>query len=153
MNSEPPSDAGHTNGEAPVPDSDATLRTRDGKQGWRSMAIVMGIVVVVAAFGWALYVTAGSDSKSEELAPERGVACVHLLDAAHAYDDGDQAAFDDAIKRGARVAEDTLQRSGQLFGEPERIALELDLASNKDAAHVERLLELALRDCQGLGTQ
>lgn len=76
---------------------------------------------------------------------------MYLLDAAHAEEDGDREAFNDAIKRGAEVAKDTLQKSGQVFGEPERIALELGLASNLHDAHVERLLDMGLRSCQDRG--
>jgi hypothetical protein len=56
--------------------------------------------------------------------------------------------FDRTIAQAAKVAEDTLQKSGQAFGEPERIALELDLSSNQSSARIERLLELATRECQ-----
>jgi hypothetical protein len=114
--------------------------------------VITGILVVAGGLGLFLYLTQRSVAKDEQAAPERGLACVHLQEAARAYDSGDRTALDEAIKRAAEVAEDTLQKSGQVFGEPERIALELELAANPDAKHVRRLLDIGLRDCQSLET-
>jgi hypothetical protein len=56
---------------------------------------------------------------------QRGLACPALEEAAAAFDEGDLPAFRDAVKEAARIAERTLETSGQVFGVPERTALTL----------------------------
>jgi hypothetical protein len=56
---------------------------------------------------------------------QRGLACPALTEAAAAFDDGDLPAFRNAVREAARIAEQTLDTSGQLFGKPERAALDL----------------------------
>jgi hypothetical protein len=56
---------------------------------------------------------------------QRGLACPALVEAAAAFDEGDLPAFRNAVREAARLAVRTLDTSGQLFGKPERAALDL----------------------------
>jgi hypothetical protein len=103
----------------------------------------------VAAF---LFFSSDPDPPNDQAAAAQGLACPDLQTAAAAYERGDQAEFDRAVAQAAEVAEQTLQTSGQVFGEPESIALELELAGDGsgESVRTERLLERALQDCRDM---
>jgi hypothetical protein len=109
---------------------------------------VVGVLAVAGGIGAFLFLNQNSGSKPDQVATMRGLACPSLQQASDAYSRGDQVAYNQAISQAAHIAEDTLQTSGQVFGKPERIALELDLESNESSTRVERLLELAAQGCQ-----
>lgn len=64
------------------------------------------------------------------------------------YERGDSVAFNKTIGRAVKIAEGTLQESGQPFGEPGRIALEPGLGAPEGA---RKLLGKAESVCSRLG--
>lgn len=118
---------------------------------WVTLAVLIGVLAVAGSVAALQFLSSAPDAKEKQAAPAQGLACPHLREAADVYDRGDRAAFEEAIARAAGIAEEALQKSGQVFGEPERIALELDLAPRQNSARVERLLEVALQYCQDMG--
>jgi hypothetical protein len=110
---------------------------------------VVGVLAVAGGVGVFLFLTQKSDSKPEHVTPALGLTCPSLQQAADAYGRGDRVAFNQAVDRAAHVAEDTLQKSGEVFGEPERIALELDLGASQDT---QRLLDRAGIACSELSS-
>jgi hypothetical protein len=136
MNSEPQFDDRQTQDpEAAAPDaSKARSRGGNGKRNWNAIAMITGILVVAAAIGLFLYLMQGSDSETQSASPERALACPYLQQAADAREHQDRLAYSQAVDRAAQVAERVLQKSGQVFGVPERIALELALANRPDVA-------------------
>jgi hypothetical protein len=108
------------------------------------------LLAVAGSVGLFLFRTQGVDQQKEQQeqpALTRGLTCPHLLQAADASGRGDRLAFSREIQAAAKVAEDTLQTSGEEFGEPERIALELELGQIKNP---ERLLARAEDVCSEL---
>jgi hypothetical protein len=150
MNSEPPADARSTwDQEATAPDaSDAGPHGGNGKRSWNSFVLITGILVVAAAVGSFLYLTQGSDSETESAPPARALACPYLRQAADARERQDQLEYTQSVDRAAQVAERALQKSGEVFGVPERIALELELSREVD---VVALLREADNACSRLG--
>jgi hypothetical protein len=140
MNSEPPVDVRRTRDqEATAPDaSDAGRQGGNGKRSWSAFALITGILVVATAVGSVLYLTQGTDSETESEPPGRALACPYLQQAADARERRDRLAYTQAVDRAAQVAERALQKSGQVFGVPERIALELALANRPDIATLLR---------------
>jgi hypothetical protein len=111
------------------------------------------ILVIAGVVALSLLHTKGSGQKKEQSTSVSGVACPQLLLAADAYGRGDHDAFSLQIAQAARVAQDALQTSGEVFGEPERIALELHLNPKESSAGIERLLQLAVQECQHIQSQ
>jgi hypothetical protein len=95
-----------------------------------------------------LFLTQGSNQQAGQKSPSRGLVCPYLQQAAAAYERGDSVAFNKTIERAVKIAEDTLQRSGETFGGPERIALELGLGPHEAAG---KLLDKAESACSQLG--
>ena len=150
MSSEPPSET------SPMQDEGVAAESADpsGNQGrgrWTSVAGALGILAVAGGVAAFLFLSSDPDRTTDQAAPTPGLACPHLRAAAEAYEHGDSASLEQSIAQAARVAEATSQNSGQVFGEPERIALELELSPNQSSARTERLLELALQGCHDLG--
>jgi hypothetical protein len=140
MSSEPPSDT--SQGQDEGLDAEPSGHDADGGHGadgrkrwWMSVAAIAGVLAV--AWGLAAFLFFSSrpdtfpDTRDEQTSPRQGLACPYLRLAAEAYERGDRPTFDRTIARAATIAEDTLQESGQAFGEPERIALELDLGAEQ----------------------
>jgi hypothetical protein len=153
MSSEPPGSEDAPE-DAPVsesPGNDIDKRSGDRMRArWRpSIVPIVGVLTVAGGVGVFLYVTHGSDSKQEHVTPALGLTCPSLQQAADAYDRGDRAAYNQAIDQAARVAEDTLQKSGEVFGEPERIALELSLQQHRPRRSTLDLLSAAQVACSG----
>jgi hypothetical protein len=150
MNSEPPaSDDAPEKGTARESSGlDADRWSSDGGRARRRpIAAAVGVLAVAGGISLFLFLTHGSDSKTEQLAPEHGLACPYLEQAADAYPLGDRVAYNQAIDRAAQVAEDTLDKSGQAFGEPERIALELSLQQRRPRSGILNLLTAAQVAC------
>lgn len=105
--------------------------------------LVAAVVVVVLI----------SRPKTAPTEVRRGVACPALLEVAR------QGSRDDAARRraatlAATAGELALERSGQLFGTPERAALELRALYEGGRAargEVSRILAVARRACRRLG--
>ena len=110
-------------------------------------------LLIAGGIAGALFFTQEDDKPPKEparqqAAPEQGLACPSLEQAARAHESGDRAEFEDAIERAAAVAEETLQTSGQSFGKPERLALEIEQAAPAD---IGELLVQAEKACSSLG--
>ena len=147
MSSEPPSETNPMQGEELTAESHKP--SGDRMRGrWRSITTLVGVLAVAGGIAAFLFLSSEPDLRNEPAAAAKGLACPHLRRAAAAFENGDRDAFDQAIARAAKVAEDTLQISGQIFGEPERIALELQLGSEE---HVPLLLRNVDGACSTVG--
>jgi hypothetical protein len=145
MSSEPPSKWGQQQDKGlPAQDAGREHSADAWTWSWMSVAAVAAALVVAGGVAAFLFFYSGLDQPPEQAAPAQGLACPFLLRAADAYEKGDRVAFNREVARAAEVAEETLQKSGQVFGEPERIALELDLGSKED---VSILLERMDKAC------
>jgi hypothetical protein len=83
---------------------------------------------------------------------QRGLACPALTEAAAALNEGDIQAFREAVREAARIAEQTLQTSGQVLGKSERTALELRASIQNKASGTDitdGVLAEALAGCNG----
>lgn len=80
------------------------------------------------------------------------MACALLARASQFREAGNEEYFTSAVREAARVAEQTLEVSGQTFGAPERAALQLsfDADVGRDAA-VTAGLEKASEACSSIG--
>jgi hypothetical protein len=149
MSSDPPAETSPTQDEG-IAAVSADPSRNQRRARWTSVAAALGVLAIAGGVAAFLFLSSDPDAPIEQAAPALGLACPGLQAAAEAYEQGDSASFEQSIAQAAKVAEETLQKSGQAFGEPERIALELELSPNQSPAHIERLLELAIRDCQDL---
>jgi hypothetical protein len=148
MSSEQPGPGDTREGPAPeFPGEVDQQSSGAGRVRWRSIVTVLGVLAIASSVGLFLFRTQGSNQQNEQLAPTRGGACPLLLQATDANERGDRAAFSREIEEAAKVAEDTLQTSGEEFGEPEHIALELELCKIRNP---ERLLARAQDVCSAL---
>lgn len=93
--------------------------------------------------------------KAPAPSPERGVACPYLREAVEHFRSGNDMAFRQAVAAAAQIGELALDRSGQLFGRPEKLAIELQylVAQERDgpAGKMERTLSAAKQACADLG--
>ena len=128
---------------------------RDGRSPGRARWVIVGLLValvVVAAFVGQL-LNRGPGERTVALV--RGVACSYLSAAFEARRSGDDQAFRDSVKAAARVAEESLDRSGQLFGTPEKLAIELGFALSRAQArggrYIDGHLDRAAEACSQLG--
>jgi hypothetical protein len=147
MNSEPPG-PGDAQEEGPAngpTGSDVDRRSSGaGRVRWFSIVTVIGVLAVAGGIGAFLLLNQNSGSNPDQVAPALGLACPYLQEAADAYNRGDRVAYNEAISRAEQIAKGTLQTSGESFGEPERIALDLALSQTE---HPERLLTQAQDVC------
>lgn len=85
----------------------------------------------------------------------RGVACPELQQAAQQLDAGDDSGFVKGVQAAARTGEAALQLSREIFGRPEKLAL--NLASKLEAGapardpRVDRLMSQITAACGELG--
>jgi hypothetical protein len=128
-----------------------------GISGPAKIAIFVGLVAAAAI---AIFLFTGREEEAalpevpvEETAssptPTARLACPLLQEAEVALDAGDEEAFRAAVHEAARVAQRTLDTSGESFGPPERVAIELDFALQQDV-DIETLrsdLERGLAAC------
>jgi len=142
-----------------IPGQGDTIASRNGQNvepsdrrvRWLSVFAVVAVLTLaggIALFLFMAHGTAPGTDKRERAAPTRGLACPALQQASDAYAQGDLETYNEAIDNALRIAQDTLQISGQAFGEPERIALELGLREHAD---VSRFLTQASTACSRLG--
>ena len=137
MSAQGPADpGGSSDGDAP----NGPFPDRDGDtagSGSRKPVVIAVVAVATAAVvaGALLFSQQDEQPKARATSPAaRGLACPYLEQAADAYDSGDHAAYEDAVAQAKDAAEGALQTSGQAFGKPERIALELGLATHPDVS-------------------
>jgi hypothetical protein len=124
----------------------------------RHVALGAGIIAALAVGGY-LWLS-GDDSPGETAdAPEavvaqQGVACPHLHEAFTHRQAGDAEALRRSVDAAARASEHALQQSGQEFGRPEELALELQhaLAARPGATEdLTRFLAEARETCERIG--
>ena len=141
MSSQPPS---HQSDPSAVVRGGAHAESRK-VPAWKPIAIIVAAVLIAGAIAGTLLLNQTDEQPKESAnGPARGLACPFLQQASDAYNSGDNAAYEAAIRQAKEVAEGTLQTSGQAFGKPERIALELGLAIHPD---VPGLLTKASEAC------
>jgi hypothetical protein len=119
------------------------------------IGLVVGLVVVVAV---AVALLAEREDPQPALpvettspSPTSNLACAQLLEAEAALDAGDDVSFRAAIREAGRVARRTLDTSGEAFGAPERVAIELELSLQGDPEpeSLRGTLERGLTACGG----
>lgn len=115
---------------------------------WTPIVVSIAVLALAAGVAGALFLSQTSKPPRKRAAPAQGLACPFLHQAADAYDSGDLAAFQHAASQAAEVAQGTLQTSGQAFGAPERVALEL---SSGSTGRAPQLLSRAVDVCSQLG--
>ena len=147
MSSKPPSENTHEHevglaGESEDPSGSQSL----GRQ--RTVSAIVAALVVAGGVAAFLFLSSDAEPPADRSAPTQGLACPHLRAAAEAYEQGNSVSFDRSIAEAAKVAEATAQKSGQIFGEPERIALELDLGSERRMGTLLRKVDGA---CSAVG--
>jgi hypothetical protein len=119
-----------------------TKRTRT-KEGLAVGLFLMGLVV-------AIWLGQDETDRSSTNPPRTHLACPLLAEAARHREASDERAFSLAVAEAAAVAEHALDTSGEQFGTPEEIALNLGALSDEpDDALVGRLLERAREACRG----
>lgn len=110
------------------------------------------MTVPVAVYLW----TSGEEPDRPVVeAPERGLACPDLREAFEQSEAGNEEALRGSVHAAARAGEQALDRSGQVFGRPEEIALELEYAltkkGGKASRDVARLMGEAEKACESQG--
>lgn len=115
----------------------------------RRIAVVGGLVVAAVVIAVLLMDSADPERAPEgETGPEQGVACPFLRDAFDEFEGGNDAAFQEAVRVAAREAELTLERSGEVFGRPEELALELRSQVERGAGLGDRRLSSVLAQAE-----
>lgn len=142
-------------GDVNDPEDGTSRPSRDRSPSVLITAIV-AIVVAAAIAGWAL--TRGEEDvadrgRSPGVPPQRGIACVEMQRAVAARASGDDVAFEQAVREAARLAERTLDVSGQIFGRPERLALELRYALGDGDEAVDASLRAAADACSAVANR
>jgi hypothetical protein len=113
-------------------------------------SIVLGVGLAVTV-GIAVYLsrTGGeSDRHATTTQPERGVACPYLRQADQHTLDENIRALRRSIAAAARAGEAALDRSGQVFGRPEEIAIELDYSLAQSRGKVTAKISDLLADAR-----
>lgn len=142
--------------EVSAEDTEAEAGSRPQRRTGREI-LVIGILII-GAIGIVIGAIAvfgddpeGPERQAERSRPERGVACPHLREASDALGEGDPERLRQAVNQAARAAERALETSGQAFGRPEEISLELALARKlTNTAARDRLLAQGLEACDQL---
>lgn len=153
MTSRPP-DAGSSKDEPTVAEPPPEQDEGSPTSAARRIAVVGGLVVAVVVV--AVLVMDSSDRKpapAVEAGPEQGVVCPFLREAFDEFEGGNETAFAETVRVAARESELTLERSGQVFGDPEDLALRLGVAVD-DGANRSRVLSLLAEGesaCKQLG--
>lgn len=91
------------------------------------IATLVGLGAIATIAGYLVL----SDGESEDQpspapAPTRGAACPDLREAYEHSLEGNEVALEASVKAAARAGEAALEKSGTVFGQPEKIALELE---------------------------
>jgi hypothetical protein len=77
--------------------------------------------------------------------PQRGLACPDIAAATNALSNGDDLVFQQDVDRAAAVANETLNRPGEIFGEPENLAIELQYVVKTQGISSPKVAELLVR--------
>jgi hypothetical protein len=119
------------------------------------IAVLIAAVLIVAGVGGQMLRNEPQGDTRRSASsdrPARGAACPSLAQAYQLVGDGKMDAFVSTIEEAARVAERTLDRSGQTFGRPERLAIQLsyDIQNARRAAVIAGL-QKAAQSCLSIG--
>jgi hypothetical protein len=151
MSTEPPDDGARTTGRR------ALLGRLQALLSLSTIALLAGLIGAALIAGY-LWLSDGDESPSRPsaaAAPERGVACPQLREAFVHSRNGDEDGLLRSVNAAARAGERALDTSGQSFGRPEEIALELQYALSKIMSirdrRVRTLLEQAQEACEQPG--
>jgi hypothetical protein len=106
------------------------------------LAVTVGIAVYLSRTGGE------SDRHATTTQPERGVACPYLRQADQHTLDENIRALRRSIAAAARAGEAALDRSGQVFGRPEEIAIELDYSLAQSRGKVTAKISDLLADAR-----
>lgn len=143
--------------EPPEPDPRGLRRWLDrlhGRVPTRQIGFVAGLLTA-AAVAFFLWISGNDPDSSPTAAPKKGLACPQLREAFEQSEAGNEDAVRRSVRAAARAGERALDRSGQAFGRPEEIALELEyvLAEGGDRASrdVARFMDEAEMACKRLG--
>ena len=134
--------------------------SRVGRLQIRHVVLVAGIIAA-AGIGGFLWLSrddppgAGETADAPEpVVAEQGVACPHLYEAFTYRQAGDAEALRRSVDTAAQASEQALQQSGQAFGRPEEIAIELQYALTragaKEADDADALFAEARAACDSL---
>jgi uncharacterized membrane protein YccC len=122
---------------------------------YRSMIEVLAVLLVAAALAVYLWTSGGGPDRPATAAPATGVACQALREAFEQNRAGNKVAARQSVDVAARAGEQALDQSGQVFGQPEKIAIELRylLATESDRGRSQaaRYLAQARQACERLG--
>jgi hypothetical protein len=141
----------------PPKDEARTTGSRARLQAWLPRIALIAGLVAAAAVGGYLWLSGGGGGSSPPAtaAPKRGVACPQLREAFEQNQNGNEPGLRRSVTAAARAGEQALDRSGQVFGRPEEIALELQyvLTGERDRPRKEVAMYLgqARRACERLG--
>lgn len=152
MTTEPPDAQERETG--PRNDARRFFPSRFSKPQYVSTIALLAGLLVVGAVAVYLWTSDGGSHRPPTAAPERGVACPALRRAFEQSKAGNSAAFREWVDEAAQAGVASLNRSGQVFGRPEEIALELEYAigaGNAPATEVSTLLESGRNACMRLG--
>lgn len=136
----------------PPPEPEAKRWSHDRLYRWFVALAIIGIATLVALTSAREPPERGTrtEPSDEPAGITRGAACDGLRKAAAGLEADDLEHFAQAIEDAGRTAFDALQRSGVVFGPPERVALELYLTLPEAASanrKVRALMTRGLRAC------
>jgi hypothetical protein len=140
--------------EDPVRDTSRRKRPwLPSRPSTRGYLIVVGAGML--AVGYVVFAQlSGPPAPSPPPPPQRGLACPYIEAATKALANGDELVFHQDVDQGAAVANETLNRSGEIFGEPEDLAIELQYVVKTQgisSPKVGELLDKARSACAQLG--
>lgn len=137
---------------SPEPPDRASAGQAPSAPRLRRFALVGGLVIGAVVAATLLMSAEDPEPSPPAEPPERGVVCPYLRDASEQLEAGSATGFAESVRIAAREAELTLERSGQLFGQPEEIALRLRVAvAEPDEVSAGALIDEAQRACASLG--
>jgi hypothetical protein len=133
-----------------VQTSDSEDRFTQPSRGAKLFLLVLLLGVLTAGAMLIVRSDDPTDVRSQTPVVERGVACPHLGEAALKLELGDREGFALSVRRAARVALESLDNSQEVFGVPERAAIELDALLEDSSPGFLQWLEKASRVCETL---
>jgi hypothetical protein len=133
-----------------------------GRRKWQwlpSRPSTRGYLIVVGAgllaVGYVVFAQlTGPEVPPPPPPPQQGLACPYIEAATEVLSNGDELLFHQDVDQAAAVANETLNRSGEIFGEPEGLAIELQYivkTQGISSPNVAEVLDKARTACAALG--
>jgi hypothetical protein len=120
-----------------------------------AIAVLVGLTAIAAIAGYLALSDGDSDkARRAASAPTQGIACPYLRQAYEASLQRDERTLRTSVETAAKAGESALDTSGQIFGRPEEVAIELEYAisMNDDAfAVATTLFDDARTACNRIG--